>query len=130
MGRVSDLYFHWNVCHAEPISGKGNSMVLIPIRCPYCQGDHVIKGGKTDTEKQRYRCQNAHGPHPSFLLHPAYKGRLPAIKQQVIDMRLNGSGIRDTARVLKISPTTVINELKKSICAHPCQQAPAHNLNT
>ena len=88
-------------------------MVLIPIRCPYCQSDQVIKGGKTDTEKQRYRCQNAHCPHRSFLLDPAYKGRLPAIKQQVIDMSLNGSGIRDTARVLKISPTTVINELKK-----------------
>ena len=26
---------------------------------------------------------------------------------------MNASGIRDTARVLKISPTTVINELKK-----------------
>ena len=47
-------------------------MVLIPIRCPYCQGDHVIKGGKTDTEKQRYRCQNTHCPHRSFLLDPAY----------------------------------------------------------
>jgi transposase-like protein len=31
----------------------------------------------------------------------------------MIDMALNGSGIRDTARVLKISPTTVITELKK-----------------
>ena len=71
----------------------------------------MIKGGKTDTEKQRYRCQNAHCPHRSFLLDPAYKGRLPAIKQQVIDMSLNGSGIRDTTRALKISPTTVINEL-------------------
>ncbi|WP_390631491.1 IS1-like element transposase [Leptothermofonsia sichuanensis] len=28
-------------------------------------------------------------------------------------MALNGSGIRKTARVLKISPTTVIEELKK-----------------
>jgi hypothetical protein len=28
-------------------------------------------------------------------------------------MRRNGSGIRDTARVLKISPTTIINTLKK-----------------
>jgi transposase-like protein len=26
---------------------------------------------------------------------------------------MNASGIRDTARVLHISPTTVINELKK-----------------
>jgi len=79
----------------------------------------VIKGGKTDTEKQRYRCQNTHCPHRSFLLDPAYKGRLPAIKQQVIDMSLNGSGIRDTARVLKISPTTVINELKKKHLRSP-----------
>nr|WP_199313446.1 IS1-like element transposase [Leptolyngbya sp. FACHB-671] len=29
-------------------------------------------------------------------------------------MVLHGSGIRDTARVLKIEPTTVIEELKKS----------------
>ncbi|NMF59602.1 hypothetical protein HC246_16650 [Pseudanabaena yagii GIHE-NHR1] len=29
-------------------------------------------------------------------------------------MAINGSGIRDTSRVLGISPTTVINELKKS----------------
>jgi len=31
----------------------------------------------------------------------------------MIDMSLNGSGIRDTAWVLKVSPTTVMNELKK-----------------
>ncbi len=30
-------------------------------------------------------------------------------------MAVNGSGIHDTARVLKISPTTVIEELKKNI---------------
>jgi transposase-like protein len=33
----------------------------------------------------------------------------------MIDMAINGRGIRDTARVLDISPTTVINELKKRI---------------
>ena len=38
---------------------------------------------------------------------------LPDVKQKIVEMTLNGSGIRDTARVLKISPTTVINELKK-----------------
>ena len=88
-------------------------MVRISVRCPYCHSDDVIKGGKTDTGKQRYRCHNAACPHRSFLCDPAYKGRLPEIKQQVIDMSRNGSGIRDTARVLQISPTTVINELKK-----------------
>ena len=88
-------------------------MVLIPVSCPDCQSDQVTKRGKTDTGKQRYRCQNPACSHRSFLLDPAYKGRLPAIKQQVIEMSLNGSGIRDTARVLKISTATVIHELKK-----------------
>jgi transposase-like protein len=88
-------------------------MVLIPVRCLYCQSDQVIKRGKTKTGKQRYRCHNPACAHQSFLLDPAYKGRLPAIKQQVIEMSLNASGIRDTARVLQISTRTVINELKK-----------------
>ena len=88
-------------------------MVLIPVSCPYCQSDQVTKRGKTDTGKQRYRCQNPACSHRSFLLDPAYKGRLPAIKQRVIEMSLNGCGIRDTARVLKISTATVIQELKK-----------------
>ena len=88
-------------------------MVLIVMRCPSCQNDQIIKGGKTATGKQRYRCQSTDCPRSSFVLDPAYTGRIPEIKEQVVDMSLNGSGIRDTARVLKISPTTVINELKK-----------------
>src|SRR5215510_11148695 len=81
--------------------------------CPYCQGEQVVKRGKTDSSKQRYRCHNPDCPHQSFLLDSAYKGRSPEIKQQVIDLSLNGSGVRDTARVLGISPTTVLKELKK-----------------
>ena len=36
----------------------------------------------------------------------------PEVRGQIIEMTLNASGIRDTARVLKISPTTVIKVLK------------------
>ena len=88
-------------------------MVLIAVRCPYCHSDQIIKRDKTETDKQRYRCQNPACPHQSFVLNPAYKGRLPAIKQQVIEMSLNASGVRDTARVLQISTDTVIKELEK-----------------
>jgi insertion element IS1 protein InsB len=88
-------------------------MVLIPVHCPHCQSEQVIKGGKTQVGTQRYKCQNVDCPHYSFQLDLTYKGRSPAIKERIIDMALNGSGIRDTARVLQISPTTVINELKK-----------------
>jgi hypothetical protein len=36
------------------------------------------------------------------------------VKEQISEMAINGSGIRDTARVLGISPTTVVETLKKS----------------
>jgi insertion element IS1 protein InsB len=88
-------------------------MVLLPVRCPHCQSDQVIKGGKTQAGKQRYKCLNVNCPRYSFQLDLVYKGLSPEVKAQIIDMALNGSGIRDTARVLKISTTTVINELKK-----------------
>ena len=88
-------------------------MVHRLVVCPYCQGGQVGKRGKTDTGKQRYRCHNSACAHQSFLLDSADKGRLPEIKQQIVEMSLNGSGIRDTARVLQISTATVIQELKK-----------------
>jgi len=87
-------------------------MILMPVKCPHCHSDHVIKGGITKAGKQRYKCQNPDCPHYSFQLDLTYKGRSPEVKEQIIDMALNGRGIRDTARVLKISPTTVINALK------------------
>jgi transposase-like protein len=105
-------------------------MVHKLVVCPNCQGDQIGRRGKTDTGKQRYRCQNEECSHPSFLLDPAYKGRLPEIKQQGIEMSLNGSGIRDTARVLQISMATVINELKKRTCPHVGQYATREHLTT
>ena len=33
-------------------------MVLMPVLCPHCHSDHVIKGGKTTAGQQRYKCQN------------------------------------------------------------------------
>jgi transposase-like protein len=88
-------------------------MVLISMLCPHCQSDQVIKGGTTKAGKQRYRCQNADCGPDSFVRNPAYNGHLPKVKEPIIAMSLNGSGIRDTARVLPVSPTTVMNELKK-----------------
>ena len=58
-------------------------MVLMPVLCPHCHSDQVIKGGKTKTGTQRYKCENADCPRYSFQLHLTYKGRLPEIKEQV-----------------------------------------------
>lgn len=90
------------------------TMILEPVHCPTCDNTNIVKHGKTAEGKQRYKCRNPQCKRHSFVLEYSYRGYLPSVKQQIGDMALNGSGIRDTARVLKISPTTVIEELKKS----------------
>ena len=89
-------------------------MVTIPVQCPHCHSTEVIKAGKQATGTQRYQCQNGQCARRIFLLQYQDRGRVPEVRRQVVDMALNGSGVRDTARVLRISPTTVIAILKKS----------------
>ena len=89
-------------------------MVSVPVQCPYCHSMAVIRAGKQSNGAQRYQCQNGQCARRIFLLQYQDRGRVPEIRRQVVDLALNGSGIRDTARVLRISPTTVIAMLKKS----------------
>ena len=88
-------------------------MICISVRCPYCHSEQIVKRGTTRRGTQRYLCQNTACPSPSFLLEYRYQGRLPEVKQQIIAMSLNASGMRDTARVLRISTDTVLRALRK-----------------
>jgi transposase-like protein len=92
-------------------------MTFIAVRCPHCQSDQIVKRGKTGCGTQRYLCQNTTCATGSFLLDYRYLGRLPEVKHQIIDMSLNASGVRDTARVLRISTDTVLRELRKKEAA-------------
>lgn len=88
-------------------------MAVTTVYCTYCNSDKVNKHG-FQSGKQRYRCQ-ASGCRRSFLLTYKNRGWLDSVKEQIVDMCINGSGIRDTARVLKVSATTVIETIKKSV---------------
>ena len=88
-------------------------MTSVPVHCPDCQGVDVVRYGKQRHGPQRYRCNHTDCPRHIVLLAYRNHGRLPAVKHQMVDMALNGSGIRDTTRVLRVSPTTVITTLKK-----------------
>ena len=96
-------------------------MVTIPVQCPHCHSTEVIKAGTQATGAQRYQCQNGRCARRIFLLQYQDRGRVPEVRRQVVEMALNGSGVRDTARVLRISPTTVIAILKKNRRAAPRQ---------
>ena len=92
-------------------------MATIPVICPNCSSENVIKHGKSGEGKQRYRCLNLECAKNTFILNYSYKGCLDEIKETIIDMAVNGSGIRDTARVLKIAPNTVTSTILKKAYA-------------
>lgn len=89
-------------------------MASVTVRRPHCGSEDVIKRGKTSIGSQRYRCRHAACAQGSFLLDYRYQAYRPQVKRQSVDMAMNGSGVRDTARVLSISKDTVVSELKKS----------------
>ena len=78
-------------------------MAVIFVRCPLCKEDNVIKFGTNAAGKQRYKCKNVNCDKSTFLLEYSRNGDLPEIKQKIIEMALNGSGIRNTARLLGVS---------------------------
>jgi transposase-like protein len=89
-------------------------MIIQVLHCPYCQSTDIVRHGQSPEGKQRYRCRDCReGRGRTFLLDYSYVGQSPEVKQQIVKMAMNASGIRDTARVLHVSPTTVITELKK-----------------
>jgi insertion element IS1 protein InsB len=96
-------------------------MVSVPVHCPYYHRTEVVKAAKQANGAQRYCCHNGQCTRRIFLLQYQDRGQVPEIRRHVIDMAINGSGIRNTARMLRISPTTVLAVLKKSRRSSPRQ---------
>jgi len=88
-------------------------MAKMEVQCPVCKSTNVIKHGVSTEGKQRYQCKNTPCNNNTFILNYSYAGRTLEIKTKIIEMAINGNGIRDTARVLGIGCSTVIAELKK-----------------
>jgi transposase-like protein len=88
-------------------------VAVVAVQCPECRSPEVVKYGQQPNGQQRYRCNNPDCRRRIFLLQYHNTGWEPGVKQHMVEMALNGSGIRDTARVLGVSPTTVMTTLKK-----------------
>ena len=77
-------------------------MVYEKVLCPYCKSDNVVKNGRNSTGRQRMMCRNSECKHKTFQLEYSNNASKPGVKEKIIDMVMNGSGTRDTGRVLKI----------------------------
>src|SRR2546426_10965077 len=73
----------------------------------------MVRHGTTRHGKQRYRCRETLCAGRTLLLTYAYAGQSPEVKRQIVERAMHSRGMRDTARVLHVSPTTVIRERKK-----------------
>jgi transposase-like protein len=92
--------------------------MIIPV-LPWPSGQETERGkhGRAPEGKQRYRCRAClEGRGRTLLLDDADAGQAPAVQQQSSARALKASGLRDPARVLHGSPTTVIQELQKGTC--------------
>ena len=62
------------------------------------------------TGKQRYRCKQCRKSQQAQYSYNAYA---PNLDQNIISLTKEGVGILGTARLLRISPTTLISRIKK-----------------
>lgn len=82
--------------------------------CINCNGK-AIKHGKSSTGKQRYSCKNC---HKTFLKTYTYNACKHGTNSVITRYLKEGLGIRSIARLLEISPTTILKrilEISKSI---------------
>jgi len=80
------------------------------ICCPSCKCNDTVKNGHHPNGDQRFRCKKC---KKSFQLEYRYNANQPGMAQKIDNQILNSSGVRDTARILKINPNTVVSHLKK-----------------
>ena len=82
-------------------------MARIDVVCRFCGStEDVRRHGKESTENQRFRCLVC---RKTFHLDYYYEACRPGVKDKIVDMAMNNSGIHDTARVLNVGYNTVLH---------------------
>lgn len=98
------------------IHGGEGAMRTQVLHGPYGHETDIVRHGTSPVGQQRARCLTCPERGRTFRIDSSAAGQSSAIKQQRVDMAMNASGIRATARVLHVSPTTVWQEGKKGTC--------------
>jgi len=80
------------------------------VTCPFCNCDDLVKNGHSENKTQRWLCN---GCKKSFQLEYTYNAYNPGVKEKIVELTLNSSGVRDISRTLKINKNTVMSEFKK-----------------
>lgn len=96
------------------------------ITCPVCSSLNIKNNGISKQRKQRYRCKVC---GRQFILKYTYRAYLKYIRELVVPMCLNGSGIRDISRVLQVSATFVMKLIRRRAETLTILKMPTHVAN-
>ena len=86
------------------------------VTCTFCGSEDLVKNGHSENATQRWQCNSC---KKNFQLEYRYNARKPGVKEQITELTINSSGVRDISRTLKINKNTVIAELKKNATYKP-----------
>lgn len=102
----------WFYATGQRALKRRKAMVNVVVSCRACGSELLYKHGRSRSGEPRYRWRECHG---CFQLNYRNEANKVGVSEKIVDMALNGSGIRDTARVLGVSTNTVLAHLKNSI---------------
>jgi transposase len=85
----------------------------VSVKCLHCGGEDLVKNGHRSNGDQRWRCNSC---KKNFQTQYRYNANKPGVKEQIVELTLNSSGVRDISRTLKVSKDTVCSVLKKKPC--------------
>ena len=77
------------------------------MECKYCGGT-CVKDGTQGNGRQRYKCKSCHRKQQALYSYNAYQ---KGINDEIVTLTKEGVGIRSTARILNISPTTLLSRI-------------------
>jgi len=86
------------------------------IKCLHCTGTSLRKNGHSENDTQCWHCNSC---GKNFQSDYRNNARKPGVKDKIAEMTLNGSGVREISRNLRIAQGTVMSELKKSAARKP-----------
>lgn len=77
--------------------------------CKYCNGK-CVKAGKERSGKQRFKCTSCCRRQVAYYDNHAYNDNTD---ENIIALTKEGAGISSSARLLNISPTTLLSRIRK-----------------
>ncbi len=85
-------------------------MISKTYACHHCQSENLILNGKNASGQQRYKCKDCGVTRVLVFIQASKRVDM----EQVTQTYLERNSFRSTARLFKVSHTTVQNWLKKS----------------